>query len=59
VTGCGIPEGLEEADQGQCCTGNSERRDVQVDTLGAAEMQEWHKGPRPETASVTGKRGEC
>jgi hypothetical protein len=27
--------------------------------LGAAEMRQWHKGPRPETAATTEKQGKC
>jgi hypothetical protein len=33
-------------------------KDVREETSGAAEMQQWYKGPRPETAATTGKKGK-
>lgn len=34
-------------------------KDVRDETSGAAEMQQWHKGTKPETATSNGKQGKC
>jgi hypothetical protein len=38
---------------------HAELMDVLEEMLGAAEMQQCHKGPRPETTATTGKQGKC
>jgi hypothetical protein len=46
----------EKADQGQCCKVNLKQMDVGEETLGATEMQQLHKEPRPKRAITCGKQ---
>jgi hypothetical protein len=56
VTDCGILEPSEKADQGQRCSRNPEIMNVQKDTTNIAEIQQQHKGLRPETRATSEKQ---
>jgi hypothetical protein len=42
----------QEIQSGQCGTRNPERTDVREETLEGPGMQQWHNGPRSETAAT-------
>jgi hypothetical protein len=56
VTDCGILETSEKADQGKCCSSSPKGMNIQKDKMNIAEIQQQHKGLRPETGATSEKQ---